>query len=354
MNCAKRSRNFLFVCFSLLFTFGVGCSADKTGEVQKKATVSATKSFEAMNTFMTVKSFGVEPDRANDSVKILVDGLEKHLSTTLQNSDIYKLNHSSGESILVAKPVADLVAFALKMAQSTDGALNPALYPVVRAWGFTTEEYRVPPDSEITKLLAYTNYRKIRVDTALAGAKITLAPQMMVDLGAVGKGYAGDKAIDLLRRQGITSAVLDLGGNVQTLGCKPDGKPWKVGVTNPWGGPALGGVSVCDKAVISSGGYERYFEQNGKRYIHIFDAASGRPVENGLASVTIIAKSGMYADALSTAMFVKGVDGAVDYWKKHRDFDMILVTSERELYYTAGIRDVLKVVYLFDKVVVIE
>ena len=331
-----------------------GVKQKKNTETSKAVETSAAKSFEAMNTFVTLRSFGKDPGQANDSVEALVKRLEGLLSTTIDTSYIYRMNHAEGTPVRVPFPVYELVAFSLQMAESTDGALNPVLYPVVRAWGFTTGEYRVPPESEIAEHMLHTNYNEVRLDKTPEGVDISLAPRMMMDLGAVGKGYAGDKALALLKGLGMKSALMDLGGNVQVLGCKVDGKPWKVGITNPWGGPAIGGISVCDRAVVSSGGYERYFEHGGKRYIHIFDGKTGHPVDNGLSSVTIVASSGMYADALSTSLFVKGAVGAIGYWKSHRDFDMLLMTSEQELYYTEGIRDVLKISYPFKKTIVLE
>lgn len=160
---------------------------------------------------------------------------------------------------------------------------------------------------------------------------------MELDLGAVGKGYAGDIITELLKSEGITSALLDIGGNIQAIGSKPNGGAWTLGIRNPFGEGTLGILSVKDKAVITSGGYERYFVgEDGKEYSHILNPGTGYPVENELAAVTIITEEGKAGDALSTAMYVKGLEGAVKYWREHRNFEMIAVTDNGELYITEG------------------
>ncbi len=334
------------------------CSKDDSTNTQEFKT--SAKSFEAMNTFMTLKSYGPKSDAVNDSVASMIAGLEANLSTTKESSLIYKFNHdNSGEEkhITIPPEFANLFLFSLNMAQKTDGAFNPTLYPIVHLWGFTTEKYRVPSAPEIAEILTLTDFTKVTIleKDESGAATIQMKKGMMMDMGAVGKGFAGDRAIQMMKSKGITSAILDFGGNVQTLGCKSDGKPWKVGVTNPWGDAPLGGIAVCNKAVITSGGYERYFEQNGKRFIHIFDGHTGRPVENELASVTIVAESGLYADALSTSLFVMGKDKAIEFWKNnHESFQMILAMNDHTIAYTDGLKDVLTLTHQIKSKTIIQ
>ena len=161
---------------------------------------------------------------------------------------------------------------------------------------------------------------------------------MELDLGAVAKGYAGDRIMDLFRSTGMIYSIVELGGNVQALGTKPDGSPWRVAVQAPEGGYA-GALEIVGKAVVTSGGYQRYFEQDGQIYCHIMDPATGRPVENGLASVTIVADRGIQADALSTALFVMGRERAEAYWRAHQDFDFILLGEDGTAAVTEGLED---------------
>jgi len=166
---------------------------------------------------------------------------------------------------------------------------------------------------------------------------VTVGEGMQLDLGSVAKGYTGDRVTDLFRNAGVTSAILNLGGNVQTLGAKPDGKPWRVAVNDPLGNGYAGVIEVADKAVITSGGYERYFVEDGTVYRHIIDPADGYPVDNGLLSVTIIGDEGVLCDAFSTALFVMGADRAAEFWQTSDDFEAILLTEDGEILVTEGI-----------------
>lgn len=161
----------------------------------------------------------------------------------------------------------------------------------------------------------------------------------MLDLGALAKGYTGDELMEIFHENGVKSAIVSLGGNVQALGKKPDGSLWKVAVRNPFSPETdMCTVEIEGKAVITSGSYERYFTgEDGVDYCHIIDPKSGRPVHNGLVSVTVIGESGTECDALSTALFVMGADGAVEFWRKNGDFELILVSDDGKIMYTEGL-----------------
>ena len=163
-----------------------------------------------------------------------------------------------------------------------------------------------------------------------------------IDLGSVAKGFTGDVLTGLLKEYGVESAMLDLGGNIQTVGLKPDGSLWRVGVQDPDGDGILGVVEAAELAVITSGGYERYFEQDGVRYWHIIDPDTGAPARSGLASVTVAGESGAVCDALSTALFVMGRESAVAFWRQYRDelrFELVLVDDDGSVTVTAGLED---------------
>lgn len=302
--------------------------------------------FEAMNTFMTIQTYGRNGAKTNEEINKKILNLENQLSTTLNQSYIYRININSGNFVEVDNETADLIGYAKKMAEITEGALNPALYPVIKAWGFTTGNYKVPADEEIKELLTHTDYSKIEIQDN----RIKIAEKMMIDLGAIGKGYAGDCAIEIMKKNGISSALMDLGGNVQALGTKPDGTEWTIGIKDPSGKSAVAAIKIKDKAVITSGGYERYFTENGKNYIHIFDGKTGYPVENDLLSATIICDSGIYGDALSTSLFVMGSEKAQEFWKKHKDFDVILITKDNKIIYTNNIGNKITILGTFDQI----
>ena len=167
---------------------------------------------------------------------------------------------------------------------------------------------------------------------------LTLPAGMELDLGAVAKGFAADRAAESLRAAGVSSALLDLGGNIQAVGSRPDGSPWRVAVQDPDGG-WLGVLEVADQAVVTSGGYQRYFEEDGERYWHILDPATGRPARSGLTSATAVGPGGAVCDGLSTTLFVLGLEESVDLWRQRGDFEFLLLTEEGELYLSSGLAD---------------
>lgn len=298
----------------------------------------STRYFKAMDTFMILKAYGNKAETVLAISENEIKKLEETISVTLDGSDIYEINNSPEKEIFVQKDTLEILNFAKSIFEETDGSLNPALYPVVHEWGFTSGEYKIPSQEKINSLLKNTDFLKIQIDEVACSVKIP--DGMKIDLGALGKGFAGDKAAEILRKKGIKSALLDLGGNIQAVGSKPDGSEWKVGVRNPEGGDACARICIKDCAVITSGGYERFFvSEDGKTYIHIFDPKTGRPVENDFESVTIISKSGLYADSLSTALFVAGLEKATEFWRKKQNFDFIIITKGKKIFCTAGIKE---------------
>ncbi|MGN0358715.1 MAG: FAD:protein FMN transferase [Candidatus Fimousia sp.] len=291
----------------------------------------------AMDTYITMTAYGEDAGKALSEVEYKLTELEKLWSVTDSESDIYAVNHNNGQATMVSEETEVLLSFVLQMSEETNGALDPTIYPVLTAWGFTTDEKRIPSDTEITDLLRYVGYQHVKLEDR----NVLLAEGMMLDIGAVGKGYASDLAAQILRDNGINSALLDFGGNIQTVGEKPDGSPWRIGVRDPLSSDTLGVLEISNMAVVTSGNYERYFiGEDGKQYGHIIDPVTCYPVENGLASVTVISEEGRLCDALSTSLFVMGLDNAIEYWKEHQNFEMILITDNREIYLTDGIKDV--------------
>lgn len=292
--------------------------------------------FFGMDTYMTITAYGEDAGEAVEEAQARILKLEKEWSVTDEGSQIYQANHSGGTPVTLTDDTKDVVSFALEMAEETGGALEPTIYPVLEAWGFTTDENRIPASDEIQALLEHVGYEQV----SLNGNELTLPEGVELDLGAVGKGYAGDAAAEVLKEQGVTSALLDLGGNIQAVGKRPDGTGWRIGIRNPFGDGQMGMLLASDCAVVTSGSYERYFiGEDGKEYTHIIDPETGYPVDNGLVSVSIITEEGKVADALSTSMFVKGLEGAEEYWKEHQDFEMIAVTEDGDIYVTEGIED---------------
>ena len=313
---------------------------EQTGShlTEKNSRYSSANLF-AMDTIITIQVHGGEERAAISEVEAMIGEMEKLWSVTDDNSELYRANHSMGGSTAIGEETEKLVSFALDMADETDGALNPALYPVLRAWGFTTKDYRIPGERELGRLLSHTDYRKIKLEDG----RLSLPEGMEIDLGAVAKGYAGDLAADIIRGHGVTSAIVNLGGNVGLIGSAPDGQPWTIGIRNPNGDGNIGTLEVSDCNIITSGGYERYFTgEDGTVYWHILDPETGMPAKKGLLSVTVVGQEGRLCDALSTALFVMGKEKAEAFWKSHEGFEMILMTDTDEIYITEGLKESFK------------
>lgn len=294
----------------------------------------ATRDVFAMDTLLQLRAYGANADEALRDAEETVHAAEACWSVTLADSELYRVNHSGGQPVELSDETAKLLDFTLQMAKQTDGALDPTVYPALTAWGFTTGEYRVPTDGELREKCALIDYRRVE----LQNNTVRLPVGAMLDFGAVAKGYVGDLLAEQLKEAGISHALLSLGGNVQAVGTRPDGKDWQVGVRDPQGDDTVGTLAVRDAAVVTSGNYERAFTApDGTRYGHILDPATGRPVQNGLASVTVTAPQGKLCDALSTALFVMGAERAAAYWRAHRDFEMVLVFEDGSLQISDGL-----------------
>lgn len=294
------------------------------------------KSFFAMDTYMTITAYGKNAESALNQAEDKIEELEKLWSVTDENSEIYAMNHSNGNSVSVSSETAELIDFSLNVSEMTEGALDCTMHPILTEWGFITSEYKIPTDEKISELLDNTGYDKIQMN----GNHVVIPENMQIDLGAVGKGYSGDLVMEVLKENGVTSALLDLGGNIQTIGTKPNGTDWKLGLRSPFDEGNFATLEISDCAVITSGGYERYFVgDDGESYWHILDPKTGKPAQSGLVSVTVVGKEGRLCDALSTSLFVMGLDKAEKFWKQHDNFEMVLVAENGEIYITEGLED---------------
>ena len=329
MKRIRRSCELLILALALLLT-PAGC---------KKTEEKHEKQLFAMDTVMLLTAYGDAGSDALNAAADVINALAADLDPEREGGSVYALNAGAGGPVEASADCLAVLDTALAVGRETGGALDPALYPVIKAWGFTTGQYRVPAQEELDRLLAEKNTEGILLDAAAGTA--ALPEGTAISLGAVAKGYAAQKAVQAMAEAGAERAILSLGGNVQTLGdTRPDGEAWQVAVTDPLDtGSYVGILRVGQTAVVTSGGYQRYFEQDGVRYIHILDPATGRPVDNGLASVTVVTADGARADALSTALFVLGEQGALDYAGAHEGVELVLVTQDGRVIVTAGLAE---------------
>lgn len=294
----------------------------------------------AMGTIISQKVYGEKAQAAVDETLGAIKKLESLLTFNSEEGDIYQINQNAGlKPVKVSPTTRHILETALKIARLSEGAFDPTIGPIVRSWSIGSPDERIPAQAELSELLPLIDYQDVLLDgTSAAGLK---NKGQMIDLGGIAKGYAGDCALQIYRKNGCLSALINLGGNVVALGGRPDGSPWRIGIQDPRSanGRVIGFVEVVDKAVVTAGDYQRYFVKDGKRYHHIFDPRSGRPAASGLWSVTIIADSSMEADALSTAVFVMGVKKGLELIERYGQAEAILITSEQKVIVTDGLRN---------------
>jgi len=297
---------------------------------------SVKKTVYAMDTVISLEAYGKGAQAALDEAAERINYLDDLLSATKEDSEVAKINNSAGSYVPVTDTVKKQLETALEVSRRSEGAFDISVLPLVKLWGFGTENAHVPAPAEIEEALGYVNYSKIELN----GSSVKLGEGMSITLGAIAKGYASQELSDMLKSRGIESAILSLGGNVQAVGSKPDGSKWRVALRDPRNTEAYAGIfEISDMAAVTSGGYERYFEQDGKTYHHILDPKTGYPAESGLISVTILCEDGTTADALSTALFVLGEDKAVEYWRAYGGFEAVLITEDGRMLVTEGLRD---------------
>ena len=311
-------------------------SLSKASDLEKNE-ASESEIF-ALDTAITLKVYGSKRAQVLKKLEDKINELDDMLSTGKETSEVSRLNRS-GEAVL-SPTVANLVKRSLGIYKKTDGLFDITIYPLMELWGFPTKNYRVPSEKEIEEKLKLVGSDKI--DFNEETRKISFKNKgMEIDFGGIGKGYITDELVKILTDEKVESAIINLGGNVFGFRKKPDGSLWNIAIRDPnEPDKYMAAIRLEDSAVITSGGYERYFEENGIIYHHILDPRTGKPSESGLKSVSIISKDGTLADALSTSLFIMGEEKAVKYWKENgSNFDILLMTKDNRLLVSAGIKD---------------
>ena len=344
-NLAAQGAGHLALCLLLVFfaaSLSAGCLPEQMNRMSSDsascAAEEAREEFFAMDTKMTVKVYGEGAPEAAREAKERLQALDALWSATREGSDVERLNSGAGEAIALSPKTMRLLRMSEEVREETKGALDVTLAPLLQLWGFTGGVHRVPTAEEIEAARALTGAGKLKLDEAAGTARLEKGSS--VELGAVAKGYAGELVAAELKSRGVRSAILDLGGNIEVIGAREGGAPWRIGLRNPFGGALLGTVAVADAAVVTSAIDQRFFtDEAGNRYWHILDPATGKPAASGLASATVVASSGGRADALSTALFVMGAERAAAFWRERQDFEMVLVGMDGHVWITEGLLD---------------
>jgi FAD:protein FMN transferase len=293
-----------------------------------------------MGTVISQKVYGDKAQTAADEVKNKMMSIEALMTINAPGGEINKLNAAAGKnSVELSSETISVLETAKKYYDLSNGSFDITVGPLVKAWGIFTDHPRVLEKGEITKLLKLTDNKSLVIDKTSSKATLEKMGQI-VDLGGIAKGHAGDEAIKIYKKNNIHSAYVNLGGNVVVLGSKPDGSPWRIGIQNPRAanGIYIGIIKVTDKAVVTSGDYERFFIKDNVRYHHILDPKSGYPADSGLISTTIVSDVSMDADALSTATFVLGLDRGMKLVSSLKGIEAIFITKDKKIYITDGLK----------------
>lgn len=309
----------------ICFTFS-GCS---------KNTTPVSKSGIYFDTVITITLYDTRQYNLLDECLLLAEKYENLFSKTVETSDIYKINHSNGASVTVDDETFYLLEKALSYAKLTDGAIDPTILPLSDLWNFG-ENDQVPDKDSILQALSHVGYENVILDKE--NSCVTLKDKNAgIDLGFIAKGYIADKMKEFLLSKGVTSAIINLGGNVLTLGTKPDGSTYTLGIQAPFDMNSAASaltVKVNDKSLVTSGVYERYFYQEDVLYHHILSTKTGYPVNNGLWSVTILSDSSMEGDAYSTICMCLGLDDALTLIETTDNIEAMFITEDMEIIYS--------------------
>ena len=322
-----------FIC--LLLCLGMALSLAACGETR----MVQSEVF-AMDTVMTLTAYGKNAEAGLRAAEGVIQSMNDMLDPDLPTSTVYAINHAMGRDVVVSAQVAKMLSCAKTVYDRSGGALDLTTYPLSVLWGFVDQKYYKPTPEEISEALSRLCFDQLVLTSYPSSGSYSVSLPMYGELSfaATAKGCASDSAVDAMRQAGVTSGIVSLGGNVQTLGLKPDGSQWRVGIEDPnHSGTWLGVVNGGETAVVTSGSYQRYFPSGKTTYHHIINPSTGYPTTNNLLSVTVICEDGTMADCLSTAMFVLGESKALNYWRTYGGFDMILVTGDDRVVCTKGL-----------------
>ncbi len=282
----------------------------------------------AMNTLITITVKSRHPEKDAKAAIQEVKRIDYLMSTTRLSSDVAKINSArAGEEVKVCKEVYSLIELAVDISQKTQGAFDISINPLSVLWNINSPNPNVPKEDDIESALSKVNYK----DIVLNPEKQTVMLKkdaMTISLGAIAKGYAADCAAKLLKQRSVSEAIVDLGGNIYVVGAQKT-----VGIQTPFKkrGEYFTSCKVCDKSVVTSGAYERYFKKEDKVYHHILNPAYGYPAYSGIKSATVISKNSALADALSTAIYVLGKDKAKELVSYFDEIEVILLTDDNEI-----------------------
>lgn len=294
----------------------------------------------AMNTVIEQKWYEESADTVYTGMETKIREIESVLSLHLSQSEIAAINENAGvQPVEVSQPTFDLLQRAKELSEQSDGAFDITIAPVVELWGITSDHPHVPTDEELAQAMALMGLEDLVLDEEACTAYLT-RPGMAIDLGGIAKGWTADQLREYARELGAERGYVSLGGNLMIIGERPDGDPFKFGLRDPQGDAStyLGTVTLEDGCTMATtGGYERYFEEDGIRYHHVLDPRTGYPADSDLLSVAVISKDGTLADYLSTTLFVQGLEAAKAA-AGSEDYALVMVDQENNVWISGSLR----------------
>lgn len=306
----------------------------------------------ALNTFVTMRAYGgANAEQAIELAVERIKEIESKMSISIDTSDVYRINISAGvNAVEVSEDTLYVIKTALEFAELTNGLFDITIYPIARLWGIGTENARKPESHEIENLLPLVDYTKVVLDEK--NLTVFLEEKGMgIDLGGIAKGFAADEVTRIFEEAGVKHAIINLGGSISTVGTRPGGGNWRIGVRNPRHKEGqrehIAIVDVNGLHVLSAGDYERfissYYESTGVRYHHIFDPFTGYPAETGVMATTVVSESAIKSDALATAMLLSGVEKGADLLSSFEDYKGLLITNDKIVHLSGNIYDYLTI-----------
>ncbi len=331
---------FLILLVSVMTFVGCQKSAnDKQSLPVVKDPETRTESL--LHTVVQLSIYHENQEKVMDEAIDYIKNMEKLLSTNLKGADIYRINQAAGKKAVKVDPrTFEIIEAAQGMSKKSQGKFDVSIGAVTNLWRIGDDVARVPGDQEIKNALPYINYKDITLDKK--EKTVYIKKGMILELGAISKGYIADGVKKIFKKHGITTAIINLGGNVLTIGKSPnDPKGWNIGVQNPdeVRGDTVGSVHVKDSSIVTSGIYERYIEKDGKRYHHIMDPKTGYPVENDISGVTVFTKTSLQGDELSTSLFILGIKDGIKLIDDMEGVEAVFIDKENGIHISKGLKD---------------
>lgn len=330
----------IVVVFLSLFYLSACSSKEKAG--LKITDKPETRTESLLHTVVQLSIYHEHQEKAMEDALDYIKDMEALLSTNLEGSDVYKINHAAGkEAVKVQKETFDIIEAALTMSERSQGKFDVSIGAVSNLWKIGDTDARIPEPQEITSALNNIDYRRIKLDDK--NQTVFIEDGMTLELGAISKGYIADGVKKVFEKHGITTAIINLGGNVLVMGTSPKSKDgWTVGVQNPDAvrGETVGSVKVIDSSVVTSGIYERYLKgPDGEIYHHILDPKTGYPVENNISGVTVYTKTSIQGDEFSTSLFLLGIDEGLKLVNETERVEAVFIDKDGGIHLSEGLKD---------------